>query len=293
MEASHDDGDEERIRDRVYRLVSDGTTISKLNDSTTHDSRNPQHDTGGVYKMCDIEEESRLRDEVVGALHRHTTRTDRETGRNDSRKTEQAARKALRTRRLQHALERAGQFVGGKEERDVALELDIAEAWVKQHLRPWVWGLRVERYRKRMAEVQPAGEVWTRFNGIPVNTLKAAKQWLTQQGVQADEEAWSRADFQVRRLRSGGRAATELIVEVKVSTALRQLFVGNKPNAHPGVWCEFVDRCEHGDDASGRTAILRPVGAGAAWSLRCFTELWQSAGAEEGEIREVMLAALQ
>ena len=35
------------------------------------------------------------------------------------------------------------------------------------------------------------------------------------------------------------------------------------------------------------------MGAGAAWSLRCFTELWQSAGAEEGEIREVMLAALQ
>ena len=135
--------------------------------------------------------------------------------------------------------------------------------------------------------------MWIRFNGLPVDTLTAAKQWITRHGIRADEKAWSYASFQIRRSRSGGRAATELVVEVITSQALMHLFTGRAPQVHSGVWCEFVDRNECGDDASGRTALLRPVGAGAAWSLRCFTEFWQSAGVDEGELREVMLAALQ
>ena len=123
-----------------------------------------------------------------------------------------------------------------------------------------------------------------RFNGLPVDTLTAAKQWITRQGIRVEEKAWSYASFQIRRLRSGGRAATELVVEVRASPALMQLFTGKASKGHSGVWCEFVDRNECGDDASGRTALLRPVGAGATWLLRCFTELWQSVGVDEGEL---------
>ena len=220
-----------RVRDGGYSLVSDEEIITKLDDRTSHDSRTQRLNTGGSYKTCDLEEESRLRDEVVDAMHRQRMQTDAETDRNDPVKTGLTARKALRTQRLQHALERAGQFVGGKEEIDVASELDNAEAWTKQHLRPWIWTTRSKRYRKRLEEVPQQGRVCIRFNGLPVDTLMAAKKWITQLGIQTDETPWSHASFQVRRLRSGGRIATELMVEVGVSKALRQLFIGREPSA--------------------------------------------------------------
>ncbi|MEY4040218.1 MAG: hypothetical protein RLZZ52_1086, partial [Actinomycetota bacterium] len=286
-------GDGARVRHKGYCLVSDGEIITKLDDTTMRDCRTHCTGRNSAYKVCDLEEESRLRDEVVDALHRQRLQIEMMTDQNESWKTGLKARKALRVQRLQQALERAGQFVGGKGDMDIASELDGAEKWIERHLRPWILSTRYKRYQQRLVEGTREGKVWVRFNGLPVDTLTAAKQWITRRGILADEKAWSHASWQIRRLRSGGRAATELVVEVVASQALMRLFIGRAQQTHSGFWCEFVDRNEGGDDASGRTALLRPVGAGAAWSLRCFTELWQSAGIDEGELREVMLAALQ
>ena len=163
---------------------------------------------------------------------RQRSQIDAMTDQNDLVKTKLKARRTLHTQRLQHALERAGQFVGGKGDIDIASELDSAEKWIERHLRSWIWSTRSEHHQERLAEVAREGKVWIRFNGLPVDTLMAAKKWITRRGIQTDEKAWSHASFQIRRLRSGGRAATELVVEVDFSQALMQLFIGRAPRVH-------------------------------------------------------------
>ena len=111
-QAANAPNDGVRVRQGGHRLVSDGDIITKLDDRTTHDSRTHVTDKDSAYKACDLEEESRLRDEVIDALHRQRSRIEAMT---DSVETGRTAWKALRVQRLQQALERAGQFVGGKE----------------------------------------------------------------------------------------------------------------------------------------------------------------------------------
>ena len=69
--------------------------------------------------------------------------------------------------------------------------------------------------------------------------------------------------------------------------------MGDNAAIEPKFRCELVGKFEHQEEASGTTAILRPIGAGAEWSMKRLTELWYSIGDTERELREVLLLAVQ
>jgi hypothetical protein len=176
---------------------------------------------------------------------------------------------------------------------ELGRELADAERWVNEVFRPWAANARHERYEKLREEWHLWEEAQARFQGIPADNKKQAIALLRATGIHATDENWDKSHFEVRRMRSGKRAATEMTVIADMNEDLFKACAEQYRLGGQEVTCDLDQVTDDEQDSSQITATLHPVGteAGSRWEQ--WMKVWKHTGITEAEVREVILLNVQ
>jgi len=266
----------------------------KQSDRTRHERRAPGNvlDSRAEENSQDLQRESEHRDALITLLD--DARTD---GR--SAKSNNMDRNAVHHDHWLNRIERlkvaAQQARVKMHQDDGELEKRVVDAdkWVEEVFRPWAANARYERYEKLREEWHLGEEAHARFQGIPADNEQQAIALLRATGIDATDENWDKAQFEVRRMRSGKRAASEMTVRVVMNEALFKACAEQYKLGGQEVTCDLDRSTDDGQDSNHITAALHPVGteAGSRWEQ--WMQVWKHTGITETEVREVILLNVQ